>query len=92
MTNKLTAADIVTPSPTLSKPHFTQRSAFAVQHLMAAARFSRQCGAIQAGNIGKPVGPFLSEQIGYVSATIMLAVASMESNMNEYLVSVEKYK
>jgi hypothetical protein len=85
MTNKLTAADITIPSPILGKAALNQRSAFAVQHLMAAARFSRQCGAVQAKNIGESVGPFLDEQIACVSATIMLAVASMESNINEYL-------
>jgi len=29
-----------------------QKSAFVVQHLMAAARFSRQCGDVQSRNIG----------------------------------------
>lgn len=62
-----------------------QRGAFAIQHLMAAARFSRQCGFVQEQNMGKNLGPFFDEQIACVSATIMLCVASIESNINEYL-------
>jgi hypothetical protein len=67
-----------------------QKSNFAVQHLMAAARFSRMCGAIQQENLGKPLGPFYDEQISYVSATVMLCVASLESNVNEYLSDPDK--
>ena len=61
------------------------RSGFAVQHLIAAARFSRQCGEIQNAHLGQPLGPFFDEQISCVSATIMLSVASLEANINEYL-------
>lgn len=63
-----------------------QRSAFAVQHLIAAAHFSRQCGEIQRINEGSELGPFYDEQSACVSATIMLSVASLESNINEHLV------
>jgi hypothetical protein len=66
-----------------------QRSNFAVQHLIAAARFSRQCGQIQQENAGKELGNFYNEQIACVSATVMLCVASLESNINEYLESPE---
>jgi hypothetical protein len=52
---------------------------------MAAAYFSRQCGKIQADNEGKDLGPFFTEQIACVSSTVMLSVASIESNINEYL-------
>lgn len=62
-----------------------QRSAFAVQHMMAAARFSRMCGEIEIANRGQPLGEFFDQQIGAVSATVMLATASLESNINEYL-------
>lgn len=63
-----------------------QRSAFAVQHLMAAARFSRQCGEIERINEGSELGSFYDEQKACVSASIMLSVASLESNINEHLV------
>lgn len=67
-----------------------QRSAFAVQHMMAAARFSRMCGEIEVANKGQPLGEFFDGQIGAVSATVMLATASLESNINEYLCEPEQ--
>lgn len=66
-----------------------QKSAFAVQHLMAAARFSRRCGEIEYQNKGKELGNFYNEQIACVSSTVMLACASMEANINEYFSEVE---
>lgn len=62
-----------------------QKSAFAIQHLMAAARFSRQCGEVQKRNVGNKLGSFYDEQIACVSATVMLCVASIESYINELL-------
>ena len=67
-----------------------QRSAFAVQHMMAAARFSRMCGEIEIANKEQPLGEFFDRQIGAVSATVMLATASLESNINEYLCEPEQ--
>ena len=84
MKHKLEAADITGSAPILAQAKLDQRSAFAVRHLIAAARFSRQCGAVQAAHAGKPLGAFYDEQTACVSATIMLAVASMESNINEH--------
>jgi len=62
-----------------------QKSMFAVQHLLAAARFSRQCGKIQLEHMGESLGSFHSEMTACVSATVMLSVASLESNINEHL-------
>lgn len=73
-----------------TKGQIRQRSGFAVQHLMAAARFSRQCGEVEAANRGKSLGPFYDEQIACVSATVMLSVASLESNINEHLSDSDK--
>lgn len=67
-----------------------QRSAFAVQHLMAAARFSRMCGEIEIENSGKSFGSFFDEEISCVSATVMLATASIEANINEYFSDIDK--
>ncbi|WP_431064830.1 hypothetical protein [Methylotuvimicrobium sp.] len=67
-----------------------QRSAFAVQHIMAAARFSRMCGEIESAYEDQPLGNFFDTQIGAVSATVMLATASIESNINEYLCEPEQ--
>lgn len=71
--------------PDTAVGYVRQRSAFAVQHLMAAARFSRQCGEVERVNMGQPLGAFYDEQIACVSATVMLCVASLESNINEHL-------
>ena len=65
------------------------KSNFAVQHLMAAARFSLQCGEIQKEHAGEPLGNFYNDQIACTSATVMLCVASLESNINEYLTDPE---
>lgn len=67
-----------------------QRSAFAVQHLMAAARFSYRCGEVEKEHISEPLGSFYDEQIACTSATVMLCVASLESNINEYLIDTDK--
>jgi len=67
-----------------------QKSAFAVQHLMAAARFSRQCGEVQNRNRNFNSGSFYDEQISCVSATVMLSVASIESYVNELLSEPDK--
>jgi len=75
----------LTTSVHMSNITLRQKSAFSVQHLMAAARFSRQCGEAQKINSGKPLGVFYDEQISCVSAVVMLSVASIESNINEYL-------
>lgn len=85
MNHELKGADLIAVTATLGRPTLVQRSAFAVQHLMAAAKFSRECGVVQSENAGKPLGPFYDEQIACLSATVMLAVASMESNINEHI-------
>jgi hypothetical protein len=57
--------------------------AFAVHHLMAAARFSRQCHKIEADHQGQTIDYFFNEIITCCSATIILSVASIEANINE---------
>lgn len=66
-----------------------QKSGFAVQHLMAASRFSRMCGFVEKKHLGKDLGNFFDEQIAFVTATIMLSTASLEANINEYLSEIE---
>ena len=75
----------LTAQSTIGDINLRQKSAFSVQHLIAAARFSRQCGEVQDLNKGKELGAFYDEQISCVSAVVMLSVASIESNINEYL-------
>ncbi len=77
-------------SPLEGEIRLRQKSAFAVQHIMAAARFSRMCGEIEIANQDQPLGEFFDGQIAAVSATVMLATASLESNINEYLGEPEK--
>jgi hypothetical protein len=60
-----------------------QRSNFAVQHLMAAARFSKMCGEIEDRNKGLPLGDFFTDEISCVSATVLLATASLDAYINE---------
>jgi hypothetical protein len=60
-----------------------QRHNFAVQHLMAAARFAKLCFEVEAGNSGKPFGPFYDEIISYTTAAVFFSVAALEANINE---------
>ena len=64
-----------------------QRSNFAVQHMLAAARFSRRVGQIERS--GEPLGNFFNEIISFVSATILSSVAALEANINEYFAEPE---
>lgn len=82
---ELEAKGITIGAPILGTPTLTQRSAQAVQHLMAASRSSRQCREIQDANRGLPFGPFFDDQIACVSSTVMLSVASIEANINEHI-------
>ena len=80
---------LIASNAAVSSPELRQKSAFAIQHLLAAARFSRRCGEVQERNKGKPLGPFYDEQISCVSAAIMLCVASIEANINKLLSTPE---
>ena len=65
-----------------------QRTNFAVQHMIAAARFARLCYKVEDDNAGAPFGPFYDEIISYVTATILSTVASLEANINEIFADV----
>jgi hypothetical protein len=65
-----------------------QRPNFAVQHMIAAARFARLCYKVEDDNAGAPFGPFYDEITNYVTATILSSVASLESNINEIFADV----
>jgi len=60
-----------------------QRFNFAVQHLIAAARFARLCYTVEEANKGRPFGPFYDEIISYVTAAVFSSVAALEANINE---------
>jgi len=60
---------------------------FALQHLMAAALFSRQAWAIERQNLGMPFGAFFEDIRSYVSGAIMSSAAALEANINELFIA-----
>lgn len=67
----------------------TLRYNFAVQHMMAAARFAKHCHQIEKKNAGQPFGPFFDEVLSYVSASVQSAVAALEANINETFADIQ---
>jgi len=67
----------------------TLRYNFAVQHMMAAARFARNCHQIEKDNAGQSFGPFFDEILSYVSASVLSAVAALEANINESFADIQ---
>ncbi len=64
-------------------PVTSTRINFALQHLLGAARLSRQAYQIERINAGQVYGPFFEELLHIVPASIMLSVASLEAFVNE---------
>ncbi len=64
------------------------RPNFAVQHIIAAARFARLCYKVEDDNAGAPFGSFYDEVVSYVTATILSSVAGLEANINELFADV----
>lgn len=62
-----------------------QQARFAVRHLAAAARFARDTEACERAHAGQPFGPFVDTLTHYVSASVLLATAALEANVNELL-------
>ena len=67
------------------------RHNFALQHLLAAARTSRNVGEIERANAGKEFGEFFEEMIGYSVACVTSAVAGLEAYVNELFADRAKY-
>ena len=59
------------------------RTNLALQHLLGAARFTRQACQVEQANAGKPFGPFFEELFHLATAAITLSVASLEAFANE---------
>jgi hypothetical protein len=59
------------------------RVSLAVQHMLAAARFSREVGAIENENKGQPWGEFWGGIFHRATACILTSVASLEAYANE---------
>jgi hypothetical protein len=78
--------NIIMPLPEI---HGTGRviSTFALQHLMAAALFTRQAWEIERQNQGVPFGTFFEDIRSYVSGAIMCSAAALEANINELFIA-----
>jgi len=59
------------------------RANLALQHLLGAARFTRQSYQVEQANAGKPNGPFFEELIHLVTAAVTLSVGSLKAFANE---------
>lgn len=66
------------------------RTNFAVQHLLAAARFSRLVGQIEGENKDQPFGPFWEEVLAFSIGCVVCAVAAIEAYANEIFADREK--
>ena len=75
-------ANVVLPAPSVSGT-MRSRMSFAIQHMLAAARFSRQCAGVERAHIGKNIDYFFDEIMHSCNAAVLLAVASLEANINE---------
>ncbi len=69
----------------LGQPAIHTRINMAVWHLQSAAKFSRECGLIQQASAGKPYQDSFGNLRRLTCASILMSVAAMESNINEYL-------
>jgi hypothetical protein len=61
---------------------------FAVQHLLAAASFSRRVGEVERAHAGEGFGSFFDEILHAASACVFMAAASLEALSNELLEDV----
>lgn len=64
----------------------TVRTNLSIQHLLGAARFSRQVAEIEAANAGRPFGGFFEEILWFASACVLSSVAGLEAYANELFV------
>jgi hypothetical protein len=68
--------------------HFQMR--FSVQHLLAAAEFSRQVGKVEVANAGQDYGSFCDEILWHATACVFCCVASLEAYANEVFIDREQ--
>jgi hypothetical protein len=59
---------------------------FSVQHLLAAAHFSRQVAQIEGTNAGKGFGGFFEEILTNATACVFTCAASLEAYANEFYI------
>ena len=58
-------------------------SNFALQHLLAACLFAKNCKEIERENEGKPLGSFFEDIRSYASGAILSSVAGLEAYINK---------
>src|SRR4051812_4264795 len=63
----------------------------AVQHLMAASRFSKAVSEIEQEHAGQPFDDFFDGILHNATACVLLIGASMEANPNEIFADKEKH-
>ena len=66
------------------------RAGYAIPHLRAASHFAVSAAEIERQNVGNSLGPFYDEIVWHVSACVMLSVAALEANANEFLADPRK--
>ncbi len=62
------------------------RTNLAVQHIFAAAYFSRNAKGLEEVNAGKTFGDFYEEIVWNVSSAILFSVAALEADVNEIFI------
>lgn len=88
--NVIVSAVGVSAGVATAKATITTRTNLAMPHLMAAARFSREVGAIEVANAGAPFGPFWEDMRDYATASVLMSAASAECYANELYSDREK--
>src|SRR3954454_16937035 len=64
---------------------------FSLQHLLVAARLSREVAALEQTNIASPFGSFFDDILGASSGCVLLATAGVEAYINEIFTSRKDY-
>ena len=73
----------VTHAHIIENVDLTQRYSLTGQYMMAAARFARNCGAVERQNVGRPFGPFFDEIFQFATGAVLFSVFSLESHLND---------
>jgi hypothetical protein len=86
----LTATALITEAPDIMSATVKTRTNYAVPHLLSAATFSRRLGEIETRHSGQDFGPFWDEILAHATATVLLAVAGLESYANELFIDMNQ--
>ncbi len=64
---------------------------FAVQHMLAAARFSRLSAGVESSQVTESSDIDFDELTSYVTATILTSAAGLEANINELFIDAHRF-